>query len=188
MKLSILIPTLPEREHLYNQMSEYLTSICPFEYINDLHIISDKRDRKVPTGQKRNDLVSQARGDYFVFVDDDDQLHTDYLRDIFAAIESKPDVITFNGFMTTDGAQRVDFEIRLDHPYKAEIRNFKEIYLRYPNHLCPMKRELVKDVKFEHVWQGEDYRWATKIRELGLLKTEVVIEKDLYHYQYISTK
>lgn len=186
--LSILIPTLPERHEQFCQVRDFLISICPDEYMSLVEILKDPRGPEITTGEKRNDLIKRAHGEYFVFVDDDDELHPDYIKDILDAICSGADVITFNGYMTTDGADRVDFELRLRHPYKAEIRNGKEIYLRYPNHIVPMRRELVKHVKFEHITKGEDYKWATKIRELGLLKTERVIEKDLYHYKYISNK
>jgi hypothetical protein len=35
---------------------------------------------------------------------------------------------------------------------------------------------------------GEDYAWATAIHNAGLIKSEVKIEKELYHYQFRTNK
>ena len=82
--------------------------------------------------------------------------------------------------MTNNSVDRKDFVIKLNESYEER----KGIYYRYPNHLCPMKKELIKDVKFEDITIGEDYKWATKIKELDLLKTEVHIDCNMYHYDY----
>jgi glycosyltransferase involved in cell wall biosynthesis len=184
--LSILIPTLPERWTLLRPLINSLTTQAgTFEV--EL-IIDDKARGAVTTGQKRNDLIERSLGEYFVFIDDDDEIPQYYLSEIFKAIEHNPDVITFNGHMTTDGIDPVDFEIRLNHPYINDPREGKDYYLRFPNHLCPMKRELVKDFKFPDVTMGEDYAWAKQIHDSGVLKTEYVIEKNMYHYKFISKK
>ena len=135
-------------------------------------------------GKKRNTLIEKSTAEYVCFLDDDDTVTTDYIPEILKAIESKPDVVTFNGWMTTNGANRVDWEIRLGESY--EERNGK--YYRFPNHLCVFKKSLVEHVKFPDIWKGEDYVWAKKIRDLGLLKTEVHIDKQLYHYDYRTHK
>ena len=51
-----------------------------------------------------------------------------------------------------------------------------------------MKKELVKDFKFKDITMGEDYEWAKRIHDSGVLKTEYVIHKNLYHYKFISKK
>jgi hypothetical protein len=86
--------------------------------------------------------------------------------------------------MTTNGANRVDWEIRLGHPYEATTRDGKEFYLRFPNHIVPIKREKALQVKFPDVTMGEDYAWAKKIHDQKLLKTEYIIDRIIYHYDY----
>jgi glycosyltransferase involved in cell wall biosynthesis len=185
MILSILVCTLPERKEIWQKLFIYLQAICPIEAKNaTVEIIYNEWDRTKTTGEKRNELIAAAKGKYIVFLDDDDWVPEYYITEILKAAESEPDVITFNGYMTTDGAQRVDFKLRLGEKYEAR----GGIYYRFPNHIVPMKRELVKDVKFEHITLGEDYKWAKQINDLGLLKTEEVIDKDMYHYQFISKK
>lgn len=186
MILSILIPTLPERKYILDSLIIKLRTLCGVSILSE--ILIDDRDRGVSTGQKRNDLIKKSIGKYFVFIDDDDDISEDYYFQIIQAAQCNPDVITFNGWMTTNGKDPVDFEIRLNHPYINDPIDGKDYYLRFPNHLCPMKRELVKDFKFPDVTMGEDYAWAKQIHDSGVLKTEYVIEKKLYHYKYSSVK
>lgn len=178
MILSILIPTLPEPES-QAYLSRLRGLLAP-QICEGVEIIEDASPRNVPTGSKRNSLIDRAQGQYFCQIDTDDIVPNYYVKEILNAIKNEPDVITFNGFMTTDGGNRRNFIIKLGEHY--EERDGK--YIRYPNHLCVFKRDLVKHVRFEPIWIQEDYRWATKIRDLGLLKTEVHISKDMYHYDY----
>jgi hypothetical protein len=93
------------------------------------------------------------------------------------------DVISFVGFITTDGHSRKEFTIRLGERY--EERNGR--YYRYCNHLCCFKRSAVDRVKFRPIWQQEDYHYATEIRDKKLLKSEHHIDnKWMYHYQYVT--
>jgi len=182
MKLAILIPTLPERANQFKGIYQELQKQC-LAVEGAISIIYNDSGREVSTGTKRNSLLRDARtlkAEYVCMVDDDDIISHDYVRSIMEGVNQGVDVVTFNGYMTTNGAHRVDFEIRLGENY--EERGGK--YYRYPNHLCAFKRELVEHVPFEDIYMGEDYRWATKIRDLGLLKTSYHIEKQIYHYDY----
>ena len=182
MKLSVLIPTLDHRRFL---LEPFLSYCAPFK---DVEVLLDARSKETPTGTKRNDLMDSASGDYFIYKDDDDQVSEDYLPEILKAIEQNPDVITFEGEMTTNGAHKIDWVIKLGEKYEARTDHGSLKYFRFPNHLCAMKRELVKDVRFPDEWLGEDYAWAKKIKDLDLLKTEVHIEKKLYFYHFVSNK
>jgi len=51
-----------------------------------------------------------------------------------------------------------------------------------------MKKKIATSVKFEPIWQGEDYKWSKEIRDRNLLKTEIHIYKQLYHYIYLTQK
>jgi len=187
--LSILIPTLPERERYLCEMLMNLNSqIVKNNLVGKVQIITDDRGREITTGQKRNELISQAKGKYIWQVDDDDFIFDYAINEIVNAASKNPDVIVFNGFMTTNGDCKVTFELRLGHGYEAVYREGKEHYLRFPNHIVPMKKELIKDIKFENLSFGEDYKWAKQINDLGLLKTQEIIDKDIYHYIYSTNK
>lgn len=179
MRLQILIPTLPERRAYLTRLMGYLD-----RQKKNLDVMVDDRNRSVSIGQKRNSLLAKAIGDYVVFIDDDDHISDTYIQDILQALETNPDVVTFNGWMTTNGRDRKDFVIKLGERY--EERGGK--YYRWPNHIVPMRRELVQHVKFPDIRNGEDYQWSKQINDQRLLKTSVHIDKFLYHYDYNSRK
>jgi GT2 family glycosyltransferase len=136
------------------------------------------------TGEKRNQLIAMTQTDYFCFVDDDDMISADYVSEMVKAMNQQPDVITFNGWMTTNGRDRKNFTIRLGEEYEERGGHF----YRFPNHLCAFRRDLVRGIYFPHVWEQEDYQWARRIREYNLLRTEVHIDKDLYYYDFRTDK
>ena len=105
-------------------------------------------------------------------------------QDILKAAEQDPDVIVFNGTMTTNGKDERKWYISKDYPYEAK----NGAYYRYPNHIVPIRREIAIQFKFQDITVGEDYLWATAIHTSGLIKTEVKIEKELYHYQFRTNK
>lgn len=182
--LSILIPYLPEPES-QNYLNRLMNILNPqLERYPNVEVLTNNADRSMSTGAKRNELISRAKGEYFVQIDCDDTVPIYYVSELLKAIEQNPDVITFQGYMTTDGANRRDFTIKLGESYEERNRH----YYRYPNHLCCFKKSVVEHIKFSNIWFQEDYIWATEIRNKGLLKTSVHINTDMYHYCFISKK
>jgi glycosyltransferase involved in cell wall biosynthesis len=188
MILSILIPTLPDRKHFFEEITNEINDQIAF-LTDSVEWISDDRGRHVTTGTKRNSLLEKASGKYTWFVDDDDYIYPYAIEDILnACFFANPDVIGINGIMTTDGKAQVDWEIRLGHPYKAVQRNGKEYYLRHPNHITPMKKEHAIKVKFPDKTVFEDYEWAKAINDAKYLKTQEIIDKPIYHYKCRTKK
>ncbi len=188
MKLSILIPTLQKRQQLFLSLKQNLENQIEVIGASDqVSIYSFPNKGERPIGEYRNSLVIGAPGEYICFIDDDDKVSSDYVERILRALnadDSRPDVVTFNGWMTTNGASRVDFIIKLGENY--EERGGK--YYRYPNHLCAIKKSIALQVPFRAVKQQEDYWFATDLRDKGLLKTSVHIDANLYHYDFKTDK
>jgi glycosyltransferase involved in cell wall biosynthesis len=186
MILSILIATLPERANHLAQMRVYLGPLP-----EGVEIITDDRGRNVPTGTKRNEMIKEAKGKWVVFVDDDDKVELDYVSLILEALAQNPDVVTFQGTYLdacNPTFTRIDWTIKLGEKYEARTQDGKYQIYRWPNHLSVMRKSIASSVKFPDIWQGEDYEWSKIIAERGLLKTEVHIPKQLYHYIYVSKK
>lgn len=183
MILSILVATLPERSHhLHNLMRFLNPQLC-----DGVEILTDSRDRSVPTGAKRNDLIQKAKGEYVCFIDDDDEISSTYVSDILESAKQNPDCITFEGWMTTNGISYVHWIIKLGEKYEARTDpDGVTRYYRFPNHLVPIRRSIASQVGFPHIWQGEDYQWALRLQQY--LKTSVHIPKLLYHYKFITHK
>lgn len=181
--LSVLIPTLPERYGLLKRLQGILIPQVD-KHKDRVFIHYNDQGRSVTIGNKRNQLVSMVNTDFYVFIDDDDLISKDYISEILTAMDSNPDVITFNGWMTTNGINRKNFVIKLNERY--EERN--GIYYRHPNHLCPVKSSLGRQVMFPNQTSAEDYSYAVGLKQRKLLKTSIHIEKDLYHYDFVTTK
>lgn len=179
MKFLILICTLPERvqklRRLTNELDRQIKSFPGLAYYK----VHDAGPA-MSTGEKRNQLIEQSQSEYFSFCDDDDMVTAEYIPSIMKGIESNPDVITFNGWYTENGVNKRNFTIRLGSKYYDDANDPNFYYHRFPNHLAVFKREKVRHVKFPHIWQLEDYKWAEQVQIF--LKTEVHIDKMLYHY------
>lgn len=189
MILSILIPTLPERFAVYSELmlklADQISALYDEhpEYKDKIEVLSDNRDRPVTTGTKRNALHEAASGEYVWFIDDDDDLFPEAIKDVVLATVTKPDVIGINGIMTTNMQNLVEWEIRIGHPYTEVQRDGKPFYLRFPNHITPMRREHAIKVKFPDKVYFEDFEWADQLNKLNVLKTQVVIDREIYHYR-----
>lgn len=144
---------------------------------------------KITTGAKRNILLSKAKGLYTVFIDDDDWVPPYYIEELLKASESRADCFAINGTITTNGGNEKKWYISKDNPYCASKDGHgNEIYLRYPNHITPIKRKIATQVQFPDITRGEDYIWATEIHDRGLIKTEYTIERPMYEYRFIENK
>ena len=189
--LSILIPTTPDREKvLYELLSELHNQIEKGGYDSFVEILVETDNYEQSVGVKRQTLLERAKGKRVAFIDSDDEVSKDYTPSILETIEKdKPDVIGFSGFMTTNGTNRENFKISKDLPYITIQDTFgNKEHLRFNNHLSPIRKDIALKIGFKDMVFGEDYDYAKRLKESGLIKTETYINKDLYHYKYISNK
>lgn len=146
-----------------------------------VEILVDRDAGKV--GAKRQRLIEKAQGSYVVFIDDDDGVAPDYLSSIIPAL-GQYDVVGFQGEISTNGRNVRLFTISKEHNYEEK----GNIYYRYNNHLSPVRREIALQIGYKDMGHGEDFDYATRLKESGLIKTEKYIYKALYFYRYISRK
>jgi len=179
--LSILICSLDRRKHLLDRLVECLRP----QLSEAIEVLVETDDGLMTIGEKRNLLVSRSSGRWVCFVDDDDLVSDDYCPSILKALESEPDCVGFIGRITVDGNERV-----WKH-FHHSIRNTSWFeknghFFRCPNHLNPIRRELVVQVPFPHRSFGEDHDFSLRI--YPLLKSEVFIDKVLYRYLFRKQK
>lgn len=185
MKLSILIPTLNEPESIrYLKRLRSILDPQVARYPGEVEIKIHDAGRSMPTGTKRNELISNSDGEYFSQIDCDDIVDSYYVHELMTAIWVNPDVISFRGSMTTNGTNSKPFIIKKDSAYEEK----NGIYFRFPNHLCCFKRSVVEHIKFQPLWEREDYLWALEIHKRKLLKSEVHINKHMYLYDFRTNK
>lgn len=167
-------------------MLDNLLSILNMQGSPDVEILVN--DGPECTGHKRNQLLQQAQGVYTVFIDDDDEVSLSYIPEILKAAAQGCDAIAIQGYMTTNGTKHISWRISKDYPYVAVFEDGKEVYLRFNNHISPIKREIAVQFKFPEISNGEDYAWAKAIHDSGIIKTEAKTEGEIYHYKFITNK
>lgn len=179
MKLSILMCRLKSRDAcvLIDNIQEQIEDIG-----EDIELLEESDSGEISTGQKRNNLLKRAKGDYVCFVDDDDQVSNDYLARIVPAIQDAPDVVGIRGNYFIDGAFDGVFEHSIRHSTWSKVKS--NIYLRCPNHLNPVKRTIALQVMFPDQTYGEDSFYSKRL--YSLLKKEVMIIKPIYNYYAVQ--
>lgn len=184
--LSILIPTLPKRQFVFNRLiNQIFDQARECDLTNEIEVVVD--DMLEPSiGAKRNILLQRATGDYICFIDDDDRIADDYLKLIFSALyQYQPDCCSLHGIITTDGKNPKHFYHSIKHESMYEADG---VYYRPPNHLNVVKRELAQQCVFPDWKFAEDSNYCFQLLHKKLLKTEAVIEPVLYYYDYIQDK
>lgn len=184
--LSILIPTIDGREKYFQRITEKLTRQIIKVGVEKVQLLffKDKRGEHT-TGHKRNVLLQQATGKFVVFVDDDDDVSPDYVQQIVATIQNNPhiDAIGING-VYTDNNKQMPFETGKRWGWDT-VNGY---YVRYINHISPIKREIAIQIKFPDKTIGEDYEYTMELKRSGLIKNDKVIKKQIYYYDYVANK
>lgn len=172
---------MPSRRDSYLRLWETLVSnglsFPTVEVITD-----DSMDYNI--GTKRNKLLEMAKGEFIVYVDDDDLISNNYVSLVLEACKSKPDCIGINGIITTDGKDERQWFISKEYGHWHTGAN--GVYYRTPNHISPVKRELALQAGFPEISFGEDAEYSNRL--LPLLKSEVIIAQPIYKYLYKSNK
>lgn len=181
MKLSILIPSLVDR---YETRTALLFALSAQYKGNDVEILTEVDRGEMSIGRKRNLLLDRAQGDYVCFVDDDDELSSDYILKALTAIEMNPDCCSLTGVITWNGENPQTFEHSIKYSEWKTNLTAPIVYERNPNHLNIIRSSIAKQFKFLEINHGEDRDWSEQIFESGLLKTEAEIPGVIYHYRY----
>jgi glycosyltransferase involved in cell wall biosynthesis len=129
-------------------------------------------------GDKRNLLIARAKGDYVVFIDDDDVVADSYIADILQALQENPDCVTFKGQIVSNPPEIFRFD--MTYPHNTWEQNKDGIHMRCPSSLCPIRTSIAKSVKFPSISCAEDRIWGISL--YPLLQTQVHIDKILYFY------
>ena len=181
MILTITIASVSIRKDmLATLLAELNRQIIENGYEKDVEILVDDNDKRF-LGTKRKEMLSKAQGLFTCAIDDDDWISENYVSRIVEAIKKNPliDNVGINGVITIDGENPKKWIISCHFEDWFEKEN---VYYRTPNHICPIRTELVRIAGFDDVAWGEDYPFSQRIKPL--LKSEVEVEEPLYFYQY----
>lgn len=191
ISLSILIPTLNDRAHLYRRLTNALVEQIRNGGYEDVEILSSRDNGTTPVGEKRQSLLDDARGRYIVFFDDDDTPSDDYLSSIMGAMFTEPDAIGFEfecyGYNHTRRNQKELAAVSMRYPGWFNNRDGYR-YVRYTHHLVPVRREHAVRIGFLPFTVGEDHDYSDRLRQSGLIKSEVFIPRVLYTIWHDANK
>ncbi len=187
-KLSILTPSIENRQFYLDRMKSILQpqiEEANRDGVTEVEWLLYVDNQEKPTGTKRNALLTQAKGQYVVFVDDDDLISHRYVSRILKAIKKKPDAVTFLMEMYRDGLYNCYVEFTTDI---IKINKTQTVGMKYENvlHICPMKREIAISKPFPDVQRNEDVPWAESVRDQ--IKKIHFIDEVLYQYMFFSMR
>ena len=200
IKWSILILSVPNRVvdlmmPLYNKLLAQLGDR------KDVEILCLIDNKSMTIGEKRNKLLSCARGEYLSFLDDDDDVAGTFIQDVLGMMKSteeqeaklrsisaiKPgtstDVFTFNQHCNVNG-QEFFVNFGLTNPNEPAILDgkFNGTIKRKPYHMCVWKSILAKNTVFPDSSYGEDLAWITQLAMK--CKVSCHIDKVLHYYRF----
>lgn len=195
IKLSLLIPTTPDR---INKLNQLLNILKPQQdkYINQVQLLTlttptykQSPLKQNTIGYKRNQLVNQAQGDYIAFIDSDDKVSGNYIELILQALKANKQATHCS--LIGEYYQNNKFIGLFQHSnkykeWKTNNKNNKITYERYPNHLNCVKRQIMIRHPFPEIMHGQDRKQSDSMRKE--LTKEAYIKENLYKYYFINKK
>lgn len=182
-KLTVLIPTLPKREHFRARLQEELWNQI---FAIDAPVkLMYNHDTTIDIGTKRNRMMAEVNTEYMAFFDDDDMPGPNYIKHLMDGINKGVDCCSLTGIITTDGANPKKFihSIEYDSMFERD-----SIYYRPVMHINCLKTEHARQAVFPEWRFSEDSKWALDLMAKGVLKTEHKIDEVIYNYLYVSDK
>jgi hypothetical protein len=180
-KLELLVLTMPSRSAF---LSDLLASLEPQCFGHSAGVLVRMCDPAFTLGENRDMLLRSSGAEYVCFVDDDDKISPQYVAQIMPHLDGV-DYVGFDLQCYIDGTalpKVTHHALKYGNWYEDENGYYRDI-----SHINPMRRELALLESFEG-GNGEDERWAGRMRARQVLKTEHVIDKVLYRYYFRTRK
>lgn len=176
MKLSILITSIDERQSL---LSRLLFKLEP-QLNSQVEVLISQDNRIKPIGDKVNDLINNAKGEYVVLVDDDDYLADNYVYEVLNSLKDKPDFVGYKLLALSAG--NYWFEISHDGNHRGEWDGINASN-RGVSPKCPIRKDIFKEVGFGNSYTS-DRDWINKVESSGKVIKSNYIDKCLYIYDF----
>lgn len=181
IKLSILVPSVPSRlTTFYPRIMTELLKQC--EKFSDVEIIGLFDNKKRTVGEKRQDLLNLAKGEYLVFIDDDDRISDDYISSIMGEIYKNPntDCIVFDCICCINKSDiKTLCKYGIEFEY-GHINSEKPQWRGKPAHTMVYKSIIAKQHSYNNSNFGEDVDWV--VRACKDIREQTRIDKVLYYY------
>jgi hypothetical protein len=185
MKLSILILTLPSRRKTF--LNDLLDNLEPqVAQYNDVELLVLYDNKKRSVGEKRDSIMSIARGQYTVYIDDDDIVTDDYVSSIMSCLNENPstDCVVFDTICTIDDGIPIHCKYGIEYEYNNNASG-NGFWTGKPAHTMVYSKQLVLDASFGSKNVGEDFHWVKQVH--GKIKNQSRVDKVLYYYKMNNT-
>ncbi len=180
MLLSILMPTMVKRRDMRTALcGKIADQIRAIRMERSVEILIDEDSGQRTIGEKRTNLIQRARGEYIMFLDDDDDVSDKYMETILGALAAGDvDAVTFGGMMMSDPPKPFIHSLMYDHYFEND-----HMYFRPPNHWNAVRRSIAIKFPFINASFGEDADYSERMAKSGMIKTERFIPVPLYVYR-----
>jgi glycosyltransferase involved in cell wall biosynthesis len=181
-KLDILILTQYSRAAYLERLLEVLAPQV-VQFFGNVDIKVEMFEPAFSLGANRERLRQRATAEYICFIDDDDLVPPDYVQKILPKLTGV-DYVGFKLQCYLDGVALpvTRHSLRFNRWGEDQDGAFRDI-----SHVNPMRRELALKVPMEGGF-AEDSRWADRMRDLDIVKTEAFISDVMYFYHSRTDK
>lgn len=175
--ITICIPTVIGREAEYNRLVS-----CIKSQDENVIILTEKDNKEISIGAKRQILLDKVQTAYFVMIDDDDMIPDYYLEEVYKALEEQPDCVCYLEQAIMDGKE---FKVCHSNRFNDWGSGGGYNFIRTPFYKDVLRTDIAKQIGFKDLRYGEDHDFARRLKKSGLIQKEVFINK--YMYLYSST-
>jgi glycosyltransferase involved in cell wall biosynthesis len=178
--LSILICSVDTEERqaklkkLISELNRQISKNFAEEVI-EIIIDTDNMDKSV--GQKRNDLIEKAQGEFVCFIDDDDFISENYLSTILYHLNPSIDILLIAIEHIENGVNKPKIIPSL---YIDNLNTGEAVFKTNHFHLCPHKKSIARNVLFEWVNFAEDMLYSQKM--VKHINNYFLISEPIYIY------
>ncbi|HVJ27501.1 MAG TPA: glycosyltransferase family A protein [Vicinamibacterales bacterium] len=165
-------------EHRTDMLADLLTEL-ERQHVPGFGVRVFRDNLETVYGDKCQRLLDSSNADYISFLDDDDWIEPDFVATIMQALEQRPDYVGFKVRYTKDGNPQIPVFHTLK--FGGWVDSPDALY-RDIVHFNPIRCDLALMGKWEG-GDGADRRWANQLRDLGCVRNEVFIDRELHHYR-----
>jgi len=186
MILSVIMLTVPEREHQFNlirnKVSKQITE-CNLIHpsLGKVEIIEVNSKKFIyggkSIGAKRQEGMDKAKGKYVIWLDDDDNISPDYIETLLRMAQSDADVLTFNNLSKFENYWMI---VNMSLNNKEDEQAKPGFIKRRPYTICAWKKETIKKVKWIDDNINEDVSFISEA--LKIVSSEYHVENILHEY------
>jgi hypothetical protein len=164
--------------HRVDMLTELLAELDR-QRVSGVGVLVYLDNRQELYGPKCQKLYHASNADYVSMLDDDDWIAGDYITTVRKALREKPDYVGYKILYTEHGQPQMPIVHSLSSGgwFESGGTLYRDIC-----HKNPLRRDLAVQAP----WDGDggaDITWAFSLRQLGCVKTEVFIDRELYHYR-----